>query len=79
MRAACGPRGGFVRPAMLFGNFKIINIYIIDEMVSSPLFKSFRLASEQFRNERTVQTARNDLPIKHFLLQKPFIILLNHC
>jgi len=27
-RAACGPRGSFVRPAMLFGNFQIINIYV---------------------------------------------------
>ena len=28
-QAACGPRGPFVRPAMLFGNFQIINIYIV--------------------------------------------------
>ena len=27
-RAACGPRGRSVRPAMLFGNFQIMNIYI---------------------------------------------------
>ena len=27
-RAACGPRGPFVRPAILFGNFLIINISI---------------------------------------------------
>ena len=25
-RAACRPRGHFVQPAMLFGNFEIINI-----------------------------------------------------
>ena len=63
-----------MRPAMLFGNFQIINIYIIDATVSSRLFKSVPLASEQFLNERIVQTARNDLPIIHFLLQKTFII-----
>jgi len=28
-RATCRPRGHFVQPAMLFGNFEIINIYII--------------------------------------------------
>jgi len=28
MRAACGPRRLVVRPAMLFGNFQIINIYV---------------------------------------------------
>jgi len=27
--AACGPRGRFVRTAMLFGNFEAINIYVI--------------------------------------------------
>ena len=27
-RPACDPRGSFVRPAMLFGNFQIINICI---------------------------------------------------
>ena len=27
-RAACGPRGPSVRPAMLFGTFQIMNIYI---------------------------------------------------
>ena len=26
---ACGPRGHFVRAAMLFGNFQIIKIYVI--------------------------------------------------
>ena len=26
-RAVCGSRGRFVRPAMLFGNFQIFNIY----------------------------------------------------
>ena len=26
--AACGPRGRSVRPAMVFGNFQIMNIYI---------------------------------------------------
>jgi len=25
-RAACGPQGPFVRPAMLFGDFQMINI-----------------------------------------------------
>ena len=25
-----GPRGHFVRPAMLFGNFQIINVYVIE-------------------------------------------------
>ena len=72
--AACGPRGRFVRPAMLVGNFQIINIYIIDVIIYSLLFKSVRLASKQFLNERTTQTAGNDLPITHFLLQNPFII-----
>jgi len=28
-RAACGPRGRFVRPAMRFGNFQIINSCVI--------------------------------------------------
>jgi len=28
-RAACGPRGRFVRPAMLYRNFQIINICVI--------------------------------------------------
>jgi len=28
-RVSCGPRGHFVRPAMLFGNFQIGDIYII--------------------------------------------------
>jgi len=27
-RAAYGPRGPFVRPATLFGNFEAINIYV---------------------------------------------------
>jgi len=63
-----GARGRFVRFAMPFGNFQIIKIYI-DVIVSSPLFKSLRLASEQFLNERTAQTARNDFSITHFLLQ----------
>ena len=27
-RAACGPGGDFVRPAMLFGNLQIINFYV---------------------------------------------------
>jgi len=28
-RRPCSPRGHFVRPAMFFGNFQIINIYVI--------------------------------------------------
>jgi len=28
-RAACPPRGHFVQPTMLFGNFEIINISVI--------------------------------------------------
>ena len=63
-----------MQPAMLFDNFQIINIYIIDIIIYSLLFKSVRIVSEQYRNERTVQTARNDLPITHFFLQDPFII-----
>jgi len=35
------PTRFFGRPAMLFGNFQIINIYIVDVIVSSPLFKVF--------------------------------------
>ena len=73
-QAAYGPWGHFVRPAMLFDNFQIINIYIIDIIIYSLLFNSVRIVSEQYRNERTVQTARNDLPITHFFLQDPFII-----
>jgi len=59
---------------MLVGNIQIINIYLIDVIASSPFFKSVRLASEEFPNERTVQTVRIDLPISRFVLQKPFII-----
>jgi len=29
-RVVCGPRGRFVRPAMLFGNFQIFNIYVAE-------------------------------------------------
>jgi len=70
-----------VRPAMLFDNFQIISIYIIDVIIYSLLFKSVRIVSEQYLNERTVQTARNDLPITHFSSAKSiyhFLILLNH-
>jgi len=52
-RAACGPRERFVRPAMLFGKFQRINIYIIYVIVYSPVFKSGRLASEHIPNKRT--------------------------
>jgi len=38
---------------MLFGNFQIINIYIIDVRVSFFTCESVRLASEQVLNERT--------------------------
>ena len=61
-----------MRPAMLFGNFQIIHIYIIDVIVSFFTCESIRLASEQVLNERT--NARNDSRITHYLLQKTFII-----
>jgi len=38
---------------MFFGNYEIINIYIICVIVYSPVFESVRLASEQVLNERT--------------------------
>jgi len=78
MRPACGPRERFVRPAMLFGNFQIISIYIIYVIVSSPVFKSARLASEQVPNERTIQTkfACNSFPSAKNIYT--FFILLNH-
>jgi len=38
---------------MFFGNFQIINIYIIYVTVYSPVFKSVRIASEHVSNERT--------------------------
>jgi len=31
-RAACGPRGPLVRPAMPFGNFQIINIHVVKSL-----------------------------------------------
>jgi len=46
-----GPRGRFVQPAMLLGNFQIINL--IRYLVYSPVFKSARLASEQVPFKQT--------------------------
>jgi len=38
---------------MFFGNFEIINIYVIYVIVYSPVLESVRLESEQVLNERT--------------------------
>ena len=58
--AACGPRERFVRLAMVFGNFQIINIYVISLFTGVWKCSASEWTSSFQTNK---ETARNDLPI----------------
>jgi len=62
-RTGCGPRGRFVRPAMLFGNFQVINICVIDFIHRCLNMLGQRV--NKFLLKTNVETGRNELPITH--------------
>jgi len=67
-RAVSDPLDRFVLPSMLFCNFQKIKTYIILKVFGQQMHKFLT----------NVQTAGNELPITHYLLQKKFIIFSFH-
>jgi len=67
-RASCGPRGSFVRPAMLFGKFQMFNIYV----AKCPEKRCREINEPHMNDTQCCFHPAHNTTDKHFTLQRFF-------